>query len=278
MSETPIKRASPPATHLAPESAIPAIDAGERAALLGGRHANPHQVLGAHAARVGGVSGAIVRVLQPAAADCAVVVHGVATPLRAEGDGLFVGFLSGVTVPFRYHLRFIAEDGTTWERGDAYRHWPTIGEMDLYLFREGTHRQLWTMLGAHLREVDGDEGTAFAVWAPNAERVSVIGDWCTWDGRQFPMRRLGDSGLWELFIPGVLENALYKYELRTKDGSLRVKTDPLALKMQQAPATASIVVAERAHRWSDGAWMSARRSRDYVREPMLIYEVHLGSW
>src|SRR6478672_12495761 len=268
MSETPIRRASPAATRLAPETAIPAIDAGERAALLEGRHANPHQLLGAHAALVGGVSGVVVRVLQPAAADCAVVVHGVATPLRAEGDGLFAGFLSGVTVPFRYHLRFIAEDGTTWERGDAYRHWPTIGEMDLYLFREGTHRQLWTMLGAHLREVDGDEGTAFALWAPNAERVSVVGDWCGWDGRQFPMRRLGDSGLWELFIPGVLENALYKYELRTKDGGIRVKTDPIALKTEQAPNTASIVVRERTYPWNDDHWMRDRPRRDWQHEPM----------
>src|SRR5437899_2070416 len=133
MSETPIRRVSPSATRLAPESAIPPLEPAERAALLEGRHANPHQVLGAHAAQVGGVSGALVRVLQPAAADCAVVVHGVATPLRAEGDGFFAGFLPGATLPFRYHLRFIAEDGTTWERGDAYRHWPTIGEMDLYL-------------------------------------------------------------------------------------------------------------------------------------------------
>ena len=93
--------------------------------------------------------------------------------------------------------------------------------------------------------MDGDEGTAFAVWAPNAERVSVVGDWCGWDGRQFPMRRLGDSGLWELFVPGVRENALYKFELRTREGTLRVKTDPLALKMEQAPSTASIVVRER---------------------------------
>src|SRR6478672_8025138 len=278
MSETPIRRASPAATRLAPETAIPAIDAGERASLLEGRHANPHQVLGAHAARVGGVSGAVVRVLQPAAADCAVVVHGVATSLRAEGGGFFVGFLPGVSVPFRYHLRFIAEDGTTWERGDAYRHWPTIGEMDLYLFREGTHRQLWTMLGAHLREVDGDEGTAFAVWAPNAERVSVIGDWCAWDGRQFPMRRLGDSGLWELFVPGVSENALYKFELRTKEGTLRVKTDPLALKMEAAPGTASIVVREGVYPWNDSLWMTSRPHRDLPHEPILVYEVHLGSW
>ena len=120
---------------------------------------------------MGGVSGVVVRVLQPAAADCAVVVHGVATPLRAEGDGFFAGFLPGATLPFRYHLRFIAEDGTTWERGDAYRHWPTIGEMDLHLFNEGTHRRLWTMLGAHLREVDGDEGTR--VRRVGAERASA---------------------------------------------------------------------------------------------------------
>ena len=279
MSETPIRRASPAAaTRLAPQSAIPAIDAGERAALLEGRHANPHQVLGAHAAQVGGVTGAVVRVLQPAAADCAVVVHGVATPLRADGDGFFIGFLPGVSAPFRYHLRFIAEDGTAWERGDAYRHWPTIGEMDLYLLREGTHRRLWTMLGAHLREVDGDEGTAFAVWAPNAERVSVVGDWCAWDGRQFPMRRLGDSGLWELFVPGVKENALYKFELRTKEGTLRTKTDPLALKMEAAPGTASIVVRENAYSWNDSVWMTARPRRDTPHEPVLVYEVHLGSW
>src|SRR6476661_4917066 len=278
MSEAPIRRATSAATRLAPESAIPAIDAGERAALLEGRHANPHQVLGAHAVVVGGVSGAAVRVLQPAAADCAVVVHGVATPLRAEGDGLFVGFLPGVSVPFRYHLRFIAEDGTTWERGDAYRHWPTLGEMDLYLFREGTHRRLWEMLGAHLEDMDGDEGTAFAVWAPNAERVSVVGDWCGWDGRQFPMRRLGDSGLWELFVPGVSENALYKFELRTKEGTLRVKTDPLALKMEAAPGTASIVVREGVYPWNDSLWMTSRPHRDLPHEPILVYEVHLGSW
>jgi 1,4-alpha-glucan branching enzyme len=278
MSEPPTRRSSPSATRLTADPAIPPMDAGERAALLAGRHANPHQVLGAHATTVGGVTGVAVRVLQPAAADCAVVVHGVATALRAEGDGFFAGFLPGATLPLRYHLRFIAEDGTTWERGDAYRHWPSIGEMDLYLFREGTHRQLWSMLGAHLREMDGDEGTAFAVWAPNAERVSVVGDWCQWDGRQFPMRRFGDSGLWELFVPGVRENALYKFELRAHDGTLRVKTDPLALKMEQAPSTASIVVREGMYSWNDTLWMTSRPHRDLTHEPILVYEVHLGSW
>ena len=260
------------------KDALPPIDAGERRALLDGRHGDPHRVLGPHPATVNGVDGLVIRVLQPAAADCAVVVHGVVTALRSEGDGLFAGFIPGASLPFAYQLRFITEHGTTWERGDPYRHVPLIGEMDLYLFREGTHRRLWEMLGAHLRDMDGDEGTAFAVWAPNAERVSVIGDWCAWDGRQFPMRRMGDSGLWELFIPGVNENALYKFELRTKDGSLRVKTDPVALKMQQAPATAAIVVSERDYRWSDDEWMDSRAKRNFVHEPVLIYEVHIGSW
>ena len=246
------------------------MDAGERAALLEGRHGNPHQVLGAHEATASGVRGIVVRVFQPAAADCAVVVHGVVTALRPEGNGFFAGFFPGATMPFRYHLRFIAEDGTTWERGDAYRHWPSLGEMDLYLFREGTHRRLWEMLGAHLREMDGDDGASFAVWAPNAERVSVVGDWCQWDGRQFPMRRMGDSGLWELFVPGVQENALYKYELRTKDGSLRVKTDPMARKTEQAPSTASIVVRDDTYSWNDERWMGTRTDRDWPHEPMLI--------
>jgi 1,4-alpha-glucan branching enzyme len=260
------------------QTIVPELHPDERYALLEGRHGDPHRVLGPHRATVGGVAGVVVRVLQPAAADCAVVVHGVVTSLRPEGDGLFAGFLPGVTLPFQYHLRFIAENGTTWERGDPYRHSPSLGETDVYLFREGTHRRLWEMLGAHLEDMDGDEGTAFAVWAPNASRVSVVGDWCAWDGRQFPMRRLGDSGLWELFIPGVGENALYKYEIRTADGALRLKTDPVALKMQQAPDTAAIVVSERNYKWGDGNWIATRRKQNLQREPVLIYEVHLGSW
>ena len=272
------RRASRSATRSALAPTIPPMDAGERAALREGRHGNPHQVLGPHAATVGGVVGVVVRVFQPSAADCEASVNGVVTRLRSEGDGFFAGFFPGATLPFLYHLRFIAENGTTWERGDAYRHQPHLGEMDLYLFREGTHRRLWEMLGAHLEDMDGDEGTAFAVWAPNAERVSVVGDWCGWDGRQFPMRRMGDSGLWELFIPGVHENALYKYELRSHDGTLRIKTDPLALKMEQAPKTASIVVRERTYPWSDETWMTARPRRHAPHEPILIYEVHLGSW
>ena len=259
-------------------AAVPKLDSAVRTALLEGRHGDPHQVLGAHPYTLDGTAGVLIRAYQPDAADCLVVREGVATAMRGEGDGLFSVFLAGASLPMRYHLRFIAPDGRSWERGDPYRFLPTVGETDLYLFREGTHRRLWTMLGARPRTVDGDEGVAFAVWAPNAQGASVIGDWCHWDGRQFPMRRLGDSGIWELFVPGVTVNALYKFELRTRAGELRVKTDPLARKMQQAPETASIVVAERQHPWGDDAWMTARARRDLEREPMHVYEVHLGSW
>ena len=172
------------------------MDAGARQALLDARHSDPHQVLGAHEYQSGGTRGAIVRVFQPEAADCFIVREGVATAMRDEGGGFFTIVLPGATPPFRYTLRFLSHDGRTLDRGDPYRHVPTVGEMDLYLFNEGTHRELWRLLGAHLRTVEGDEGASFVLWAPNAERVSVVGDWCDWDGRQYPMRRLHGSGLW----------------------------------------------------------------------------------
>src|SRR5262249_17800815 len=116
------------------------------------------------------------------------------------------------------------------------------------------------------------------VWAPNAVSVSVVGDWCAWDARQFPMRSMGSSGLWELFVPGVGANALYKYEIRTRDGYSQQKTDPMGAKMQQSPGNASIVIAEGRYNWGDEQWMTARKKRDLVKEPVHIYEVHLGSW
>jgi 1,4-alpha-glucan branching enzyme len=250
------------------------LDDGARYAILEGRHSNPHLVLGPHA----DAAGLTVRAFQPTAADCFIVRDGVATAMRDEGDGFFAISLPGVKTAPHYTLRFLAHDGHTWDRGDPYRQAPVVGEMDLYLFNEGTHRKLWTMLGAHLRTMSGDEGTAFVVWAPNAERVSVVGPWCNWDGRQFPMRLLAGSGLWEIFVPGVEANALYKFELRTRSGDLRLKTDPMALKMEQAPSTASIVVRDGTYTWQDEDWMSTRVHRDETREPVHVYEVHLGSW
>jgi 1,4-alpha-glucan branching enzyme len=150
--------------------------------------------------------------------------------------------------------------------------------VDLHLFGEGTHRKLWEKLGAHPRTVDGVSGVAFAVWAPNARRVSVIGDFNRWDGRVHPMRMLGSSGVWELFVPDIGDGALYKYELLTREGVPRIKADPFAFKQEQAPSTSSIVVDLERYTWADDEWMRTRDQRDPTREALSIYEVHLGSW
>jgi 1,4-alpha-glucan branching enzyme len=267
------------------EPALPAIPHGDLERLLGGEHSQPHAFLGAHPARVGGRDGAIVRAIMPNAigAEC-VLENGDAVPLALEGSGqvnLFGAFLPGATVPFRYRLRFRFADGAVWEREDPYRFLPTIGDVDLHLFNEGTHRKLWEMLGAHARTLDGVQGVGFAIWAPNARRVSVVGDFSAWDGRVYPMRAMGSSGVFELFLPDLKPGALYKYELLTREGMIRVKTDPYALKLEQPPGSASIVQAEDAYTWHDADWMAqrARHTRDDIlREPILIYEAHLGSW
>src|SRR5437868_10226565 len=205
-------------------------------------------------------------------------------PLDVVAPGLvnvYCGFVAGATVPMRYRLRFHFPDGATWERDDAYRFLPTLGDIDLHLFGEGTHRRLWEKLGAHARTMDGIEGVSFAVWAPNARRVSVVGDFCGWDGRIFPMRSMGASGVYELFVPEIKPGALYKYEMVTHEGMIRVKTDPFAFKLEQSPGTASIVQAEGVYAWSDTDWMNRRAAKghwDVLHEPVLIYEVHLGSW
>ncbi len=154
---------------------------------------------------------------------------------------------------------------------------PTLDDTDLYLFGEGTHHELWKCLGARWREVDGVGGFAFSVWAPNAERASLVGDFCGWDASRYPMRRLGSSGVFDLFVPGFAEGELYKYELRTAKGATVLKADPLARWSEEPPATASRAWRSR-YAWGDAEWMAAHGERDVTREPLLIYEVHLGSW
>jgi len=260
-------------------AAPPAANPSDVARLLAGVHDSPHSILGAHPVSAGGEPGVVVRAYHPAATGVECILDG-REPLamqRIEG-GLFAVFIPRATLPLRYTLRFQFAGGSTWEREDPYRFLPTIGDIDLHLFNEGTHRRLWDMLGAHPRTMDGVAGVSFAVWAPNAKRVSVIGDFCGWDGRIFPMRQLGASGVFELFVPGLAAGTLYKYEILTRDGLPRVKTDPVAFKMEQAPQTASIVVDLEQYEWRDDLWMRTRRDANPLREPMLIYEVHLGSW
>ncbi|HXT16756.1 MAG TPA: 1,4-alpha-glucan branching protein GlgB [Gemmatimonadaceae bacterium] len=286
----PRKKAAPRKS--AAKKAVAAVAAPERAAteisradierLINGDHASPHSFLGAHPLTLFGEQGAVVRTLAPNAkrVEC-VLQDGRSVELERIAEGLsdlYQCFIPGMTPPFAYRLRFTYHDGAVWERDDPYRFLPTVGEMDLHLFNEGTHRALWKKLGAHVRTENGVSGVSFAVWAPNAKRVSVVGDFCGWDGRIFPMRMLGSSGVWELFVPEIQPGALYKFELLTREGLIRVKTDPFAAKQEQAPGTASIVQLEDNYEWSDNAWMSSRRKTDLVRSPLSIYEVHLGSW
>ncbi|MDQ3997265.1 MAG: 1,4-alpha-glucan branching protein GlgB [Gemmatimonadota bacterium] len=252
------------------------LDPVERDRLLAGRTRDPHRVLGAHPT---GADGVVIRARQPNAERAELVLPGQQPfPMEREAADLFSATVPGLSFPVRYRLRFHFADGNVWERDDPYRFPPTLGDVDLHLFNEGTHRRLWRKLGAHVRTIDGVSGVAFAVWAPNAQRVSVIGDFCAWDGRIYPMRAMGNSGVWEIFIPEIGPNTLYKYELVTREGMLRVKTDPFAFKMEQPPGNAAIVQAEDVYQWGDAAWMESRRQRDLPREPVLIYEVHLGSW
>jgi len=255
------------------------LDQAELQAIAAGDHSQPHDLLGAHPCVVDGTPGVIVRAYDPnaVAAECVVTGRDTAV-MEALGDsGIFAVFLPREELPLGYRIRFRFAGGATWERDDPYRFLPTLGDTDLYLFNEGTHRTLWRHFGAHPRRIDGVNGTSFAVWAPNARRVSVAGEFCEWDGRLFPMRQMGSSGVFELFIPGVGPGMLYKYEIKTQDGDLRLKADPFAFAAEGPPGTASRVVAS-TYVWNDAPWMSARATYDPTRAPMSIYEVHLGSW
>ncbi len=244
-------------------------------ALLAARdHHEPHRVLGAHPDG----EGVVVRVWRPeATAVRAIPDGGAAVDLPHRASGLFEGLVARASnFPSRYEVE--VEHGGVVTRGrDPYSFLPTLGELDLHLVGEGSHEDLWKRLGAHAREVDGAAGVAFTVWAPSARSVSVAGDWNGWDGRVHPMRTLGASGIWELFVPGVEEGSRYKFEIRGADGSLRLKADPEALRAEHPPKTASEVFASR-HAWRDGDWMAARREGRPHAEPVSIYEVHLPSW
>jgi 1,4-alpha-glucan branching enzyme len=252
-----------------------APDAAELADLVAGRHPDPHRILGAHPAK----GGVVVRAYHPDATAAEVVLEdGPPMPMTALGvPGGFGALLSGRRLPLRYRLRFHFPGGGVWEQDDPYRFLPSLGEMDIYLISEGTHRRLWQVLGAHPRQIDGVDGVGFAVWAPNARGVSVVGDFSRWDERRLPMRLLGTSGVYELFVPGVSAGALYKYRIIGPRGEIRLKADPFAQGMELPPGTASRVAAS-SYQWGDAEWMAARRERDPHRSPIAIYEVHLGSW
>ncbi|MHA4850774.1 1,4-alpha-glucan branching protein GlgB [Rhodococcus sp. MSC1_016] len=239
-------------------------------------HHNPHSVLGAHPHP----DGTVIRVLRPRAESVEAVIGGKSFPLEHLAHGMW-----GALVPYRDLIDYRVS--TTWPGGhtdlaaDGYRFLPTLGELDLHLFGEGRHERLWEILGAHRRSYDTPDGTvtgtSFAVWAPAARGVSVIGSFDGWGGETFPMRVLGSTGVWELFIPGIEVGELYKFRVHGRDGSVRDKADPMAFATEVPPATASRVAIS-THEWDDAEWLEQRASTDPTQLPMSVYEVHLGSW
>ena len=197
---------------------------------------------------------------------------------RIHGTGLFEGVTLESDSVYAYDLRTTDQQGHVRQGRDAYSFLPTLSEADVFLFAQGNERKIYEKLGSQLRVIDGVAGTSFAVWAPNAQRVSVVGNFNGWDGRYHPLRLLGSTGVWEIFIPGIGEGELYKFEIRTSEGEVITKTDPYGFFFEVPPKQASIVWNNLKFRWSDQDWMERRRQRDVLREPMSIYEVHIGSW
>jgi 1,4-alpha-glucan branching enzyme len=245
------------------------------------QHRSPHQILGMHP--LGDGSGVVVRAFQPGAKKVEAIPvlerDKPAIELRKIDDlGLFEGASKAATRVYSYDLRITYADGNSHQSRDPYSFLPTLGETDLYLFGQGNELHIYDKLGSRLRVIDGVYGASFAVWAPNAQRISVVGDFNNWDGRVHMMRSLGASGVWEIFIPGVGEGAHYKYEIRTKQGHITLKTDPYAFFYEIAPKNAAIVWNNQRFQWQDSNWLDERGKRNPLRSPISIYEVHVGSW
>jgi 1,4-alpha-glucan branching enzyme len=245
-------------------------------ALGAARHSDPFSILGPHV-----IDGSvIVRAFHPSAETVAVAsAHGATPMTRVHGAGIFEAAFPGVPEIFDYRLRISYPDGHAAEIDDPYRYGRVITEYDLYLFAQGRHTRIYEKLGAHLMRIGDADGVHFAVWAPNAERVSVVGDFNLWDGRVHPMRRLGPTGVWEIFVPGVVEGKRYKFEIRSiRHGEILLKADPYGRRFEQPPMTASIV-AGRDHVWGDAQWFVDRAGHNaWLNRPVAVYEVHLGSW
>ena len=254
------------------------LSPAELTALVDAKETSPHRFLGLHPLAGGGL---VARSLFPWASACELVPEGPAKPVpmkQLHASGVFEAELAGDR-PFRYRFRVTYPDGVSRLVDDPYRFLPTISEDDLFLLGKGDDHRAHHKLGSHVRTLDGVAGVSFAVWAPSARRVSVVGDHNLWNGRAHPMRNLGASGIWEIFIPGVQAGARYKYEIvGPHDATPFLKTDPYGLHFEPSPNHAAIVCDLSRFVWHDAAWMEARRTRDLRARPMSVYEVHLASW
>jgi len=245
------------------------------------KHSSPHTLLGMHP--LGDGSGLVVRALLADAAKVEIQpTHEKDKPkielARIPKTDVFEGVTKSANKVYAYDLVITNHQGQTRRTRDAFSFLPTLGESDLFLFGKGDERKIFEKLGAQLRSIDGVHGTSFAVWAPNAQRVSVVGDFNNWDGRFHPMRLLGASGVWEIFIPGVGKGAHYKFEIRDAHGNIKLNTDPFGFFFEVAPKQAAIVWDTKTFKWNDGTWLKQRREHDALRSPMSVYEVHVGSW
>jgi len=256
-------------SRLAPDDYFPLVEA---------RHCDPFRILGIRSFQ----DHFVARVLRPDASEVAVILDGKGAKAqklsRVDEHGLFEGEVAGFSEGLSYTLELTGHDGRKWRERDAYSFPPVFGEMDIYLFNEGTHYDIYKKLGAHVKVIGDVPGVHFAVWAPSAQRVSVVGDFNNWDGRVHQMRKLVPSGVWEIFLPGVHEGAHYKFEIRGAHGDVFLKTDPYAFFAQHGVETGCMVFDLGRYQWSDDEWMHKRPQIDSYNSPMSIYEVHIGSW
>jgi len=247
-------------------------------ALARREHADPHALLGAHAKK----SGVVIRALRPGATEVTAILAETGERLalkRLGASDVFEATAKGAALPLRYEVEAVYGDHAVHTEVDPYVFLPTLGDLDLHLFAQGHHERIYERLGANVTELDGVPGTAFAVWAPAARSVSLVGDFNFWNGSAHPMRSLGPSGIWELFVPGLAEGERYKFEILTAAGEVLSKADPYAKQTEVPPLTASII-ARSHHTWSEAehAWQRRRRAADTLARPVSVYEVHLGSW
>ncbi|MBK9327386.1 MAG: 1,4-alpha-glucan branching protein GlgB [Thiobacillaceae bacterium] len=242
--------------------------------LLTARHHDPFAILGLHPDPAGWV----LRVFRPDASRVSLLLpEGNVDLVKSDGRGLFEW--RGALAPARPWRLAIEADGQSFEITDPYAFGPLLSDQEIHLFNEGRLLEAWRSMGGQPTQLDGTDGVRFAVWAPNAERVSVVGGFNNWDGRIHAMRVRGGSGIWELFIPGLAAGDLYKYEIRNRDTSaVIVKADPYAQGFEMRPGTAAVVPGPSRHAWGDGEWLHARAGRDWLHAPMNIYEIHAGSW
>ncbi|MBQ6323050.1 MAG: 1,4-alpha-glucan branching enzyme, partial [Lachnospiraceae bacterium] len=236
---------------------------------------HPHDILGAKVME----EGVLLQAFFPGAVSvCAILDQNRIVPMELEDEaGFFAALLPGKSVP-AYRLKAAFEDGSSWEGEDPYNFEPQITEEEEARFHAGIAYDIYKKLGAHPMVIHGVSGVYFALWAPNAKRVSVVGDFNNWDGRRLPMRRLPDSGIFELFVPGLKPGCLYKYEIKAKSGLTYLKTDPYGYACERRPDTASIVTDLTGYEWQDEAWLVNREKTNAATSPMFIYEVHLGSF